>query len=355
VTAVSTATIPVFDGHNDTILAILSGKTAFFNENTTGHIDLPRAKRGGLAGGFFAVFIPDPAVEVDSTSPTSSPYSGDSELPPMMGIEYAQHFTLTALGRLLKLEKESNGEVVIVRTTAELRNAIEAGKLAMELHLEGAEGIDANLDALEVYYAAGVRSIGLVWSRSNIFGHGVPFQFPGSPDSGPGLTDAGKALVTASNELGILLDVSHLNEKGFWELAKMTTAPIVATHSGVHAIAPSTRNLTDKQLDAIRDSDGIVGVNFHIGFLNPDGSTDAANTTVKAMANHLDYMVERIGIDRVAFGSDFDGALMAGDLKDCAGLPLLIDELRARGYDDASLLKFGYQNWIRVFEKTWKA
>ncbi len=355
VTAASTAAIPVFDGHNDTILAILSGKTDFFDENTTGHIDLPRAKRGGLAGGFFAVFIPDPKVEVDSTSPTSSPYSGNGDLPPMMGIEYAQHFALTALGRLLKLEKESNGEVVIVRTPSQVQSAIDSGALAMELHLEGAEGIDANLDALEVYYAAGVRSIGLVWSRSNIFGHGVPFQFPGSPDSGPGLTDAGKSLVKASNELGILLDVSHLNEKGFWDLAKISTAPIVATHSGVHAIAPSTRNLTDKQLDAIRDSDGIVGVNFHIGFLNPDGSTDAANTTVKAMANHLDYMVERIGIDRVAFGSDFDGALMAGDLKDCAGLPLLIDELRARGYDDASLLKIGYQNWIRVFEKTWKA
>ena len=164
-TAVSTATIPVFDGHNDTILAILGGKTDFFGENTSGHIDLPRAKRGGLAGGFFAVFIPDPKVEIDSTSPTSSPYGGEGKLPPMMGIEYAQSFTLSALGRLLKLENESNGEVVIVRTVSDVRNAIEAGTFAMELHLEGAEGIDADLNALEVYYAAGVRSIGLVWSR----------------------------------------------------------------------------------------------------------------------------------------------------------------------------------------------
>ena len=354
-TAVSTATIPVFDGHNDTILAILGGKTEFFSENASGHIDLPRARRGGLAGGFFAVFIPDPQVIVDVENPQTGSYSGNVEAPPMMQLDYAQNFTLSALGRLLKLEKESDGAVTIVRTAAELASAIERGQFAMELHLEGAEAIDADLNALEVYYAAGVRSIGLVWSRSNIFAHGVPFKFPGSPDTGPGLTDAGKALVRACNDLGVLLDVSHLNEKGFWDLASMSTAPIVATHSCVHAIAPSTRNLTDKQLDAIKDSDGIVGVNFHIGFLNADGSTDPARTTVKAMADHLDYMVERMGIEHVAFGSDFDGALMPGDLKDSAGLPLLIGELRARGYDDTSLLKIGYQNWLRVFAKTWKA
>jgi membrane dipeptidase len=355
VSAVSQSVIPVFDGHNDTILKIREGSTKFFEENEAGHIDLPRARRGGLAGGFFAVWVPDAAVAVDSSSPTTSPYSDVNNLPPMMSTESAQHFAISALGRLLRLEKESNGEVVIVRTVDELRTAIESGRFALELHLEGAEPIDAGLDALDVFYAAGIRSIGLVWSRSNLFGHGVPFQFPGSPDSGPGLTDAGKALVKRCNELGIMLDVSHLNEKGFWDLAGITSAPIVATHACAHAISPSTRNLTDKQLGAIKESAGVVGLNFHIGFLNPDGSTDPAATTVQTMANQMDYLVEKIGIDCVAFGSDFDGALMPGDLKDCAGLPLLIDELRGRGYDDESLLKIGYKNWLRVLGSTWKA
>jgi membrane dipeptidase len=161
--------------------------------------------------------------------------------------------------------------------------------------------------------------------------------------------------VKRCNELGIMLDVSHLNEKGFWDLAGITTAPIVATHACAHAISPSTRNLTDRQLDAIKESDGIVGLNFHVGFLNPSGSREAADTTVKIMADQMDYLVEKIGIDRVALGSDFDGAVMPGDLKDCAGLPVLMDELRGRGYDDASLHKIGYQNWLRVFGKTWKA
>ncbi len=353
--AVSQSVIPVFDGHNDTILRIRDGSTKFFEENAEGHIDLPRARRGGLAGGFFAVWVPDEAVTVDSSSPTTSPYNDPNTLPPMMSTESAQHYALSSLGQLLRLERESNGEVTIVRTVDELRTAIENGTFALELHFEGAEPIDTDLDALEVFYAAGIRSIGLVWSRSNLFGHGVPFQFPGSPDSGPGLTDAGKALVKRCNELGIMLDVSHLNEKGFWDLAKISTAPIVATHACAHAMCPSTRNLTDKQLDAVKDSDGIVGLNFHVGFLHPEGSRDPNDTTVQTMADQLDYLVDRIGIDRVALGSDFDGAQMPGDLKDSAGLPVLIEALRGRGYDEESLLKIGYKNWLRVLGSTWKA
>lgn len=347
--------IPIFDGHNDTIMKIRDGSTKFFEENEGGHIDLPRAKRGGLAGGFFAVWVPDQSVKIDPDDPNTSPYSDASKLPPMMSTASAQHYALSSLGLLLNLEKKSNGAVTIVRTASELQNAIDNGTFAVELHLEGAEPIDAALNSLPVWYAAGVRSIGLVWSRTNVFAHGVPFKFGATPDTGPGLTDAGVALVKACNELGIMLDVSHLNEAGFWDVAKHSTAPIVATHSNAWAIAPSTRNLTDKQLDAVKESDGVVGVNFHIGFLNRDGSADPATTTVAIMADHTAYLAEKLGIDRVALGSDYDGALMAGDLKDAAGLPLLIAELRTRGFDDASLRKIGHENWVRVLGKTWKA
>jgi membrane dipeptidase len=347
--------IPIFDGHNDTIMKIRDGSTKFFEENAEGHIDLPKAKRGGLAGGFFAVFVPDQAVEVDPEDPNLSPYSDPSKNPPMMTTASAQHYALSSLGLLLDLEKQSNGSVTIVRTASELQAAIDNGTFAIELHLEGAEPIDPSLNDLPAWYAAGIRSIGLVWSRQNAFGSGVPFKFNASPDTGPGLTDAGKSLVKACNELGIMLDLSHLNEAGFWDVAKTSNAPLVATHSNAHAIAPATRNLTDKQLDAIKDSDGVVGVNFHIGFLNRDGSNDPATTTVAIMADHTAYLAEKLGIDRVALGSDYDGALMAGDLKDAAGLPLLVDELRSRGFDDAALRKIGYENWVRVLGKTWKA
>jgi membrane dipeptidase len=130
------------------------------------------------------------------------------------------------------------------------------------LHIEGAEAIDPNFEFLDVLYEAGLRSLGPVWSRPNAFGHGVPFRCPSSPDTGPGLTDLGKELIGACNRLGILIDLSHLNERGFWDVAAISNAPLVATHSNAHALSPHSRNLIDSQLAAIRETGGIVDVNF---------------------------------------------------------------------------------------------
>ncbi|MCC6790462.1 MAG: dipeptidase [Thermomicrobiales bacterium] len=347
--------IPFFDGHNDTVLSIRETGRSFFERSDEGHVDLPRAQEGGLAGGFFAVWVPDPGVAVDPDDPDTSvkAYEDVASMPPQMETSYAQNHALSSLATLFRVEAESNGSVKIVRTAADLRDCIETGTFAMELHIEGAEPIDEGLDALEVFHRAGLRSLGIVWSRSNLFGSGVPFAFPSSPDTGPGLTEAGRALVRACNRLGIMLDLSHLNEKGFWDVADRTEDPRVATHSGVHAITPTARNLTDKQLDAIRDSDGVVGVNFHVGFLHPEGNASADATSLTAIVDHLEYMVSRMGIDQVAMGSDFDGAVMPGDLKDAAGMQKIAAELRTRGYDDAALKKIAYENWLRVFEKTW--
>jgi membrane dipeptidase len=195
--------------------------------------------------------------------------------------------------------------------------------------------------------------LGLVWSRPTIFGEGVPFHFPDSPDTGSGLTDTGKELVKACNQLGIMVDLSHLNEKGFWDVAKTSTAPLVATHSNVHALCKSTRNLTDKQLDAIKESDGMVGLNFAVSFLREDGGNDA-DMPLEVMVRHIDYLVERLGIDRVGFGSDFDGATVAKEIGSVAGLPKLMDALRKAGYDDESLRKIAHENWLRVLRKTWR-
>jgi membrane dipeptidase len=273
----------------------------------------------------------------------------------MMSTEYAQNYVLSSMARLFRVAEESNGQVAVVRTAAELSECIANGTVAMELHIEGAEAIDEGADALEVFQRAGLRSLGFVWSRPNIFGHGVPFQFPASPDTGPGLTDAGKNLVRACNRLNVMIDLSHLNEAGFWDVAGLTAHPLVATHSCAHALCPSTRNLTDMQLDAVRDSGGVVGVNFHVGFLHPEGSNDAADTGVARIVDHAEYMANRMGIDHVALGSDFDGAVMPGDLKDAAGLPNLIAAFRARGFDDASVRKIAYENWVRVLGQTWGA
>jgi membrane dipeptidase len=225
--------------------------------------------------------------------------------------------------------------------------------LASVIHFEGAEAIDSRLDTLEVFYAAGLRSLGPVWSRPNDFGEGVPYLFPHSPDTGPGLTDAGKALVRACNRLGILVDVSHINEKGFWDIAALTDAPLVATHSNAHALTPSPRNLTDRQLDAIKESGGIVGVNFYVGFLRADGRPEA-NTPISRIVEHFDYLAKRMGIEHVGFGADMDGALIPTEVGDVAGLPRVIEALGAAGYDESALRKLGHENWLRVLGATWK-
>lgn len=267
----------------------------------------------------------------------------------------ALKLTIDLAASLFRLERKGQGALKVVRTVAEMAQCLADGTFAMIFHIEGAEAIDRDLNALEVLYQAGLRSLGITWSRPNIFASGVPFAFPSSPDTGPGLTDAGKALVRACNELGILIDLSHLNEKGFWDVEQLSSAPLVATHSGAHALSASARNLTDRQLDAIRASDGIVGVNFHVGFLRADGKREAATTSLTEIVRHLDYMVERMGIDHVALGSDFDGAIMPGDLRDVTGLPKLMEALDAAGYDESARRQIAYGNWLRVLGKTWKA
>ena len=220
------------------------------------------------------------------------------------------------------------------------------------LHLEGAEPIGTGLAELEVLHAAGLRSLGLTWSRPNAFATGVPFAFPGSPDQGPGLTDHGRALVRACGELGILVDVSHLNERGFWDVASVSEAPLVASHSNAHALCPSPRNLTDDQLRAIGERRGLVGINFHVLFLRADGREDV-DTPLARIAEHAAHVAEVAGVECVALGSDFDGAIMPAPLGDVTGLPALLDALRAAGFGAAELEGIAWRNWRRVLAATW--
>jgi membrane dipeptidase len=185
-------------------------------------------REGGFVGGFFAVWTPDdPAGRRPNVRSTdeeeASPYPVDQG--------FALRMAMSLTGTLFRLERESDGAFCIARDVAEVRAGLERGAITAVLHFEGAEPIDPGLEALEVFYRAGLRSLGLVWSRPNLFAEGVPFAYPSSPDTGPGLTSLGKELVKECNRLGVMLDLSHLNEKGFWDVAELSDAPLVATHS----------------------------------------------------------------------------------------------------------------------------
>jgi membrane dipeptidase len=320
----------IIDGHNDLVLHRWRGEPTL-------HVDLDAARAAGFSGGFFALYVPSPSVP----DPEEIPYQ--VALPDPIPHEEAARIAEELFAALCELP------VVRARTADDFRE----GQVTAIVHMEGAEAIAPDLSNLEQWYERGLRSIGPVWSRRNAFAEGVPFRFPSSPDTGAGLTDAGRALVHACNRLGILVDLSHLNEAGFWDVQRISDAPLVATHSNAHALCAASRNLTDLQLDAVRDSGGIVGVNFAVTFLREDGLLEPA-TPITEIVRHIDYLVARMGIDHVAFGSDFDGATIPDELGGAAGLPKLVGALRDAGYDDAALAKITHENWLRVLRATWR-
>ncbi len=347
--------IPVFDGHNDFLLRLLRNpagrETTWLAGEGKGHLDLPRMQAAGFAGGFFAIYIPSPkahdAPDFEKMM-ENPPYQ--VPLPGLIGVEQAAPVALAMAGHLMWMER--TGTLDICRSVADIRAAMAAGRIAAIMHMEGAEPIGEDLDALYVWHEAGLRSLGPVWSRPTVFGHGVPFRFPSTGDTGPGLTEAGKRLVKACNELKIMLDLSHLNEKGFWDVAGLSDAPLVATHSNAHAVTPSARNLTDAQLDAVKASGGMVGLNFATVFLGADGRQTPLPAGIPYF-RHLDHLIERLGEDHVGLGSDFDGATLSTDMGDVTGLPRLIEAMRQRQWSDALIAKVASGNWLALLERTW--
>jgi membrane dipeptidase len=353
------ASLPVFDGHNDTLLNLHladRGKgRSFFTRSDTGHLDLPRAREGGFAGGLFAIFVPTPGPggpwvpEMIQQSETAY----EVRLAAPVDADYAAAFSGRLIQEALRLGAESHGAVEVVCTLEALHSCLARRVLAMVLHFEGAEAIDARLQRLEGFYRRGLRSIGITWSRANAFGWGVPFKFPSTPDIGPGLTAAGKDLVRACNDFGLLVDLAHLNARGFWDAARISRAPLVVSHTAAHSLAPRSRNLTDDQLAAVADSHGVVGVTFAISDLTPDGRREG-DAPLSALVRHIVYLVERMGIDHVAFGSDLDGTTIPSDIGDVTGFPRLLAALAAQGFDPEALRRLAHGNWLRVIGATWK-
>ena len=340
----------VFDGHNDALTSDDHAQIA--DGRSGGHLDLPRMRAGGVRGAIFSVFTRSAGGAREHPVPRDDGVLEFEPAPPVEHAVAAADATAVA-GRLLALERA--GHVRLARSGADLDRARddEAGPPAAVLHLEGAEAIDPGLEALELWYEAGLRSVGPVWSRPNAFAHGVPFISPSTPDTGPGLTDAGRALVRRCAELGIMIDVSHLNEAGFWDVARLDVGPIVATHSAVHSLCPTSRNLLDSQLDAIGGSGGLAGIVFACPFLRADFADDP-DTPMSLIAQHARYVADRIGVAHVALGSDYDGATIPAQLGDVAGTPKLLDALAAAGFDESECRQVAWDNWRRVLGAWWR-
>lgn len=349
---------PFFDGHNDFLLRLMFTQEAreetWLGNGGKGHLDLPRMKEAGFAGGLFAIFVPPisggPPPDFAALM-ANPPY--DLPMPPQMTHDQAQPMAMTMAGLLHWMERVAPEDFKVCRSASEVRAAVHENVIAGVMHMEGAEAIGPDLDALYLFHDMGLRSLGPVWSRPTIFGHGVPMKFPGSPDDGPGLTEKGKDLVRLCNELGILIDLSHMNEAGFNDVAATSKAPLVATHSNAFALCESPRNLTDRQLAQIRETEGMVGFNYATFYLNSDG-TASADMDWDILVRQLDYLIEHLGEDHVGLGSDFDGCIVPKLIGDVTGVPHLLTALGKHGYDDALLNKLARNNWLDCLERSLK-
>jgi membrane dipeptidase len=326
--------IPIVDGHNDALLEAWVRRSDLRERGAAPHLDLPRAREGGFAAGFFACFVP---------------HRDDGEVDPEhegepLDAARAQRVAEEMTAILLALEAE--GALVVARTVADVERAVRGGPLAAILHLEGAEPLDPELTRLEPLVARGLRSLGLAWSRPNAFATGVPWSR--DVDDGPGLTSTGRELVRRCAELGVLVDLSHLNAAGFREVAALQCRPLVATHSGAAAIRPGPRSLTDEQLRTIAASGGVVGIPLVGELLAPDGDR---RVSLGLFARHVEHVVAVAGIDHVAIGSDLDGGSLLEEIGDASGLQRALDVL---GWSDGELRSLAHENWLRVLRAIWK-
>jgi len=310
----------VFDGHCDTILEVMNHKRTLEKKSTTGHLDIPRMKEGGIDVQVFAVFIEDI-------------YKPDRAL----------KRTLQLIDCFYREMKKNRDDISLVTNYNQIEKINRAGKIAAILSIEGGEALEGDLGVLRILYRLGVRLLTLTWNQRNQIADGI-----GESRTGSGLTEFGLKVIDEMNDLGMLIDVSHLSEIGFWDVIKRSKTPIVVSHSNCYALCPHLRNLKDEQIKALADKDGVIGITFVPDFL----TQEKRKTSVKDVVKHIDYLVEKVGVDYVGLGSDFDGT---GDLplglEGVDKIPNLTEELLDRGYKEREIEKILGGNFLRVFRK----
>jgi len=310
----------VFDGHCDTILEVVNHKRTLEKKSTTGHLDIPRMKEGGVDVQFFAVFI----EEI---------YKPDRSL----------KRTLQLIDCLYREIEKNQDDISLVTNYNQIKEANRTGKIAAVLSIEGGEALEGDLAVLRVLYKLGVRLLTLTWNQRNQIADGI-----GESQTGSGLTEFGLKVIDEMNDLRMLIDVSHLSEAGFWDVIKRSKAAIVASHSNCYALCPHLRNLKDEQIKALADKDGVIGITFVPNFL----TQEKRKTTVKDVVKHIDYLVEKVGVDYVGLGSDFDGTdgLPLG-LEGVDKIPNITEGLLDRGYKEREIEKILGGNFLRVFKE----
>ncbi len=312
--------VTIFDGHCDTILSIINKNRGLGEKSSIGHLDIPRMKEGGVNVQFFAAFIEEA-------------YKPNASL----------KRTLQLIDCIYQQIEKNKQEISIATNYEQIKNTIDADKIAAILSIEGGEALEGDLGVLRMLYRLGVRLLTLTWNQRNQIADGA-----GESRTGSRLTEFGIKVVEEMNNIGMLIDVSHLSESCFWDVVKKSKSPIVASHSNCYALCPHLRNLKDEQIKAIADKNGLIGVTYVNDFL----INKKRESTIKDVVEHINHLVKIVGLDYVGLGSDFDGTkkLPLG-LEGTDKVPNITEELLNQGYKTKDIKKILGENWLRVFKK----
>lgn len=205
--------------------------------------------------------------------------------------------------------------------------------------MEGASPLCGSMDLLEIFFELGLRAIGLTWNHRNELADGV------GVGSDYGLTSFGREVIQRMNQLGMVVDLAHINETGFWEAMELSKAPTIVSHANAKALCGHRRNLTDAQLQAVKDKNGFVGICFYPSFLS-----DSGVASLEDVIRHIDYICEKIGPEHIALGSDFDGiGTVPKGLEDVSCFPRIGERLHALGYTQDDIQKITHENVLRVY------
>ena len=347
------------DSHIDTVQRVLVMGEDLRKRWDTGHVDIPRLQEGGTHAPFFALWVPV--------------YFPGAE---------AVRRTLDLRDAMQSVLDTHKDQMELATTAADIRRIVKAGKISVFLTVEGGHTIDDDLRVLRMFYQLGVRSMTLTHSRNN--------NWADSATDKPvhnGLTDFGREVVREMNRLGMLVDVSHVADKTFYDTLSVTSKPVIVSHSSMRAISPVPRNVTDEMLWALAKNGGVIGISFGEGFVNPKdaealesaiktetagpaltgralddyAAEDVRNlfgtrlkvaATVADVADHIDHAVRIAGIDHVGIGSDFDGVSgPPNGLDDVSKMPALIEVLLERGYAERDVKKILGENYLRVIRE----
>ena len=347
------------DSHIDTVQRVLVMGEDLGKRWDAGHVDIPRLQEGGTHAPFFALWVPV--------------YFPGAE---------AVRRTLDLRDAMQSVLDTHKDQMELATTAADIRRIVKAGKISVFLTVEGGHTIDDDLRVLRMFYQLGVRSMTLTHSRNN--------NWADSATDKPvhnGLTDFGREVVREMNRLGMLVDVSHVADKTFYDTLSVTSKPVIVSHSSMRAISPVPRNVTDEMLWALAKNGGVIGISFGEGFVNPKdaeamesaiktettgpaltgralddyAAEDVRNlfgtrlkvaATVADVADHIDHAVRIAGIDHVGIGSDFDGVSgPPNGLDDVSKMPALIEVLLQRGYAERDVKKILGENYLRVIRE----